>query len=530
MILEPYQDNCVLSISTKLAAGIRKIVLQLATGGGKTVVFSAISQRYTAKSDKSVLILVHRKELLQQTRKTLYNTFGITAQVIIAGMRHVPSARVYIGMVESVVRRIRLIKNIGLVIIDEAHISSFNKIHEHFPDQYIIGFTATPLSANKKQPMKDFYQDIVCGVDIAELILLNKTKPERGLCQNITFAPKETVDRAALAVKGGEFDEGLMSLTFSAPKYVKNTVTAYQKWAVGTKTIIFNCSITHSQDVHNAFTLAGYQSRHLDSTMSSTERTNTLRWFATTPDAILNNVGILTAGFDEPTIETVIMNKATMSMPLWLQCTGRGARPTEAKSAFTIIDMGGNALTHGDWSDARSWEDIFFNPPKASKEEGVAPVKNCPECDAIISASARTCKICGYAFPPPEVALEQELSEFIVITKGIDVRRVIEQHRDKKLYYPFFKIGKDLAIQAKNTAPRMDDEIAGYILNRYYELAKEWCNVNNKRFNDWHKNTARSHLYTELAERFKKWEPPPGSIAADHGNVLAIQVSREVTA
>lgn len=489
-----------------LATGRRRVVLQCATGSGKTVMFSAISHRYTSKSAKSVLILVHRKELLQQTRKTLYNSFGISAQVIIAGMRHVPPAVVYVGMVESVQRRLSHIRNVGLVIIDEAHIAAFNKIHDAFPIQYIIGFTATPVSANKRTPMKDYYEDIFCGVDIPELIIGGH------LCQNITFAPKETVDRKALAVKGSDFDEGLMSLTFSAPKYVKNTVSAYQKWGKDTKTIIFNCSIDHSKNVHAAFLLAGYRSKHLDSTMSATERTNILRWFETTPTAILNNVGILTAGFDCPSIETVIMNKATMSMPLWLQCTGRGSRPTEAKSAFTIIDMGGNALIHGDWGDGRDWENIFHNPPKQSKEDGVAPVKNCPACDAIIASQARECKYCGFIFPPKELQMEEELSDFVMITKGIDVRKVIEAHRDKKLYYPFFKIGKDLAAQAANTAPRMADDVAEYILNRYYELAKEWCNVNNKRFNEWHRTTAKSHLYTELSQKFKKWQPPPGSI------------------
>lgn len=510
--LEEYQSKSVNDVSVKLANGARKVIYQLATGGGKTVCFSAICLRYLAKSDKSILILVNRHELLTQARKTLYNGFGITAQVIVAGMRHIPPAKVYVGMVESVNTRVDRIKNIGLVIIDECHIAAFHKIHPHFPTQFIIGFTATPISANKKQPLKDHYEAIVCGCDIKDMIDLNKTKSDRGLCQNITFAPKETVDRAALKVKGNEFDEGLMSVTFSAPKYIKSTVSAYEKWAKGTKTIIFNCNVAHSKDVHAAFLLAGYKSRHLDGSMSMTERRNILQWFAVTPDAILNNCLVATTGFDQPTIETVIMNKATMSMAQWLQCSGRGARPTHEKSAFTIIDMGGNALTHGDWCDARDWEDIFYNPPKSSKEEGVAPVKNCPACDAIVSASAHTCKHCGYLFPAKEVGIEQELSDFVVVTKGINVRAVIEANRDKKLYYPFFKIGKDLAAQAAKSTSSMRDEVAEYILNRYYELAKEWCSVNNKRFNEWHRVTAKSHLYTELSTRFKKWQPPDGAI------------------
>jgi superfamily II DNA or RNA helicase len=508
MELRSYQERGVTQVATKLAEGKRKIVYQLATGGGKTITFSAISDRYIKKSGKAVLILVHRKELLQQTRRTLYNAYGISAQIIIAGMRHIPPADVYVGMVESVHRRIPMLQNVGLVIIDEAHIAAFNKLHEHFPEQFIIGFTATPISANRKKPMKDFYADIVCGVDIPELI------SEGHLCQNITYAPKDIVDRSALSIKNGEFDEGLMAVEFSKPKYVKNAVKAYEKWAKGNKTIIFNCTIDHSQQVNNAFVIAGYNSKHLDSTMSATERDNILKWFKNTPDAVLNNVGILTAGFDEPTIETVIMNKSTMSMPLWLQCTGRGARPTEAKSAFTIIDMGGNALAHGDWCDARDWENLFLNPAKPGKGDGVAPVKNCPQCDAILNASMRTCKHCGFEFPAPEVAMEEELSDFVVVTKGIDVRAVIERHRDKKEYYPFFRIGKDLAQQAKNTVPKMNDEIAEFILNKYFEMARQWCGQKGKRFNQWHQVTARNHLYSELQNHFKKWKNPHADAAA----------------
>lgn len=502
--LRPYQDRAVTEVATKLFEGKRKIVFQLATGGGKTVVFSAISQRYTERNPKSVLILVHRKELLQQTRRTLYNAFGISAQIIVAGMRTVPPAKVYVGMVESVVRRLNRIHNIGLVIIDEAHIASFNKMHNHFPDQYIIGFTATPLSSNKKMPMKDYYEDIVCGVDIPELIAAGN------LCQNITFAPRDTVERASLTVKGGEFEEGFMAAQFSKPQYVANTIKAYEQWGKGSKTIIFNVNIDHSKKVDAAFRLAGYESRHLDGTMLATERTNILNWFKHTPNAILNNVAVLTAGFDEPSIETVIINKSTKSMPYWLQTTGRGSRPTETKSAFKIIDMGGNAMTHGDWCDSRDWSDIFHNPPKARKTEQVAPCKSCPQCDAILSASARVCKVCGYEFPTKEQGLEEELSDFVIVTKGIDIRRVMEENRDKKEYYPFFKIGKELAIEAKKSAGPMTDEKAAFILSKYEELAAEWCHAVGKRWNQWHKDRAKEHLYTELAARFKKWQSPVG--------------------
>jgi superfamily II DNA or RNA helicase len=500
MNLRPYQENLVYETAVKLAEGKRKLLVQLPTGAGKTICFSAITNRWLQKQSSSVLILVHRKELLNQTRLTLYNVFGISAQPIVAGMRSIPPSKVYVGMVESAHRRTAQLNNIGLVIIDEAHLANFFKIHDLFPTQFVLGFTATPYSANKKKPLKNYYDDIITTIQIGQLIALGS------LCQNITFAPRDVVERASLTVKGGEFDEGAMAIAYSAPKYVNNTVAAYKKHAQGTKAIVFNVSIDHSKQVDAAFKIAGYDSRHLDGTMSSTQRSNILKWFEATPGAILNNVGIATTGTDIPSIETAIMNRATKSAILWLQCTGRASRPTQTKSAFTIIDLGSNAVELGDWSDDRNWNDIFNNPPKARKTEQVAPCKNCPECDAIIAAGARVCKVCGYEYPAKEAALEEELSDFVIVTKGIDVRRVMDENRDKKEYYTFFKIGKDLAASAKQTVPKMDDETAAFILSKYEELAAEWCHSTGKRWNQWHKDRAKEHLYTELASRFKKWQ------------------------
>jgi superfamily II DNA or RNA helicase len=500
MEMRAYQTQFVTNIAIGLTH-VKKLVAQLATGGGKTRVFSAICRRYIDKSNKDVLILVHRKELLKQTRKTLYDAEKIICQPIIAGMRTIPKARVYVGMVESVNRRVeRLTNNIGLVIIDEAHLAVHNKMHEHWPNQLIIGFTATPLSASRKNPMKNWYQDIVCGIDIPDLIRLE------ALSQNITFAPKDTVDRAALTIKNGEFDEGLMGMSFSKPKYINNTVVAYEKHAKGTKTIVFNCTIDHSKLVEQAFKGSGYKVRHLDGETSANERDQILNWFKTTPDAILCNCNIATTGFDEPTIETVIVNRSTMSMPFWLQVCGRGSRRTAAKSAFTIIDMGGNAIIHGDWCYKRDWENIFHNPPKPGAD-GIAPLKTCPQCEALVPISTKVCKFCGYEFPAPQQAEENPLQDFVIVTRGINVKEVIEENKHRKEYFPFFNIGSTLAYSAKQTIPRMTDENAAFILKQYCQKAEEWCKLSGKRWNQWHYEKAKEHLFAELQKNFRTWKP-----------------------
>lgn len=533
MQLHDYQSKGVLEVATELTKH-RRVLCQLATGGGKTVMFCAIASRYVARSGKAVLILVHREELMNQTRATLFNGFGINGTLITSASRTVPVSPVYIGMVQSTIGRLDRLYNIGLVIIDECHRAEFFKIHPYFPNELVIGFTATPLSASKKKPLKNYFEEIVCCVDIPELI-------RRGfLCQNITYAPKDVVDRAALRTKGNDFDEHQMSDAYRTPRYVNNTVTAYEKWTPGTKAIVYNVNIEHSRAVTAAFAAKSHPVQHLDGGHSSYERRNILNWFRTTPGAVLCSCEILTAGFDESTIETVIMNRATQSMPLWIQCTGRGSRPNPSKHLFTIIDLGANAITHGDWCDERNWRDLFHNPPKPG-EGGVAPVKNCVSCDAIIPASTMTCPFCQATQPQPDRPEETPLEKFVIVTKNIDVVSLMHEHRHRKEYYPFFEIGTTLAKEAKRNFPRLDDATVANIEQEYYRLAKEWATqltASRKKlkerfdadlfsklitpeayekakptfravtWNSWHREKAKEHLYNELAKRFKTWINP----------------------
>jgi superfamily II DNA or RNA helicase len=497
MQLRDYQIKLTDDVIRKLSK--RKVIAQLATGGGKTVCFSSITKRYIDKHEKSVLILVHRKELLQQTRRSLHNAFNLDCQIIIAGMKTIPYNRIYVGMVETVKRRIDQLHNIGMIIIDEAHIANFNLIHNHFPESYFIGFTATPLAAAKDKPLKNYYNDIVCGIDIADLIKIGS------LCANETYAAKDSVNRKELSIKAGEFDNNLMGLEFSQPQHVKNVVKIYKEKAEGTKAIVFNVNIEHSLKVTDAFKEAGYNCRHFDGETDSNERTEVLSWFENTPGAILCNVGIATTGFDEPTIETVIVNRSTMSMPLWLQMTGRGSRPTEFKKTFTIIDMGGNAITHGDWCDRHNWDYLFWNPPK--KGEGVAPVKDCPKCMRILHAKVMICPECGHEFPPPKQKVEEELSEFVLVTKNINVLDIIYECRFNKEYRPFFKLAESFARELKYTTKELNQEKFIFTLHILEDKHREWCRLVGKKYDQWHQNLTRTKLIEELKNYYKTWEP-----------------------
>jgi superfamily II DNA or RNA helicase len=90
--------------------------------------------------------------------------------------------------------------------------------------------------------------------------------------------------------------------------------------------------------VYETFREAGYPIRHLDNTSSTEERKDILQWFKK-PDAILTS-GILTTGFDEPTVDTIIL---IATFDLYYQMIGRGSRKLPNKDMFTVIDLGNNA-------------------------------------------------------------------------------------------------------------------------------------------------------------------------------------------
>lgn len=487
--------------------------MQLPTGGGKTVEFSLIVKRYTDKFDKSVLILVHREELLNQAKDTIFEMFGIRASLIVAGTKSVPHSKVYIGMVESVYTRAEFLHNLnaGLVIIDECHINSFNKMHSIFLEEMIIGCTATPISSNKKEPVKKYYSKIVCGPSIKQLIEM------RFLAQNITRCPSDVVDETLLKIdaKSGDFDSRTMSMEYSKTRFIINTYKYYLQWCKGQKTIIFNVDIEHSKEVQQCFELAGVPCKHIDGFTPKDERREIFKWFRETHDAVLCNVGITTFGFDEPTIRNVICNFATLSLAKWIQACGRGGRFIEGiKETFNIIDLGGNSVRFGDWSDERNWEDIFNNPEKASKGGGVAPTKTCPSCKGLIHAAVAVCplkdekgELCLHVFDKARAEEEQRLGELIIVTKNIDIEAIMKAHVKNKTYSVFYELGRVHVQKLKDLNRELSEPEVSLVLREYLNSIRTWHRkaFPNKRYLEkWHAQHATDHFKNELEKAFSQ--------------------------
>ncbi len=361
--LYPYQQSAINHIIGKLndeEDGFN-LLYQLPTGGGKTVIFSEIAKRFIEEKKKKVLILTHRIELCAQTSRML-SDFDVSNMIIDSKVKHIPFDEEYVSfvaMVETLNNRLRdnetNVDNIGLVIIDEAHYNSFRKLFKYFEGASILGVTATPLSSNMKLPMKDNYDELFVGESISGLI------KAKYLANAVTTTLQVNLSSLKIGANG-DYTVASSERLYGNFIMQEKLLNIYEEKSLGKKTLIFNNGIQTSKHVLETFRHAGYDVRHLDNTHTGQERKDIIRWFKETPNAVLSSVGILTTGFDEPTVETIILNRATKSLTLYYQMIGRGSRIIPGKSEFQVIDLGNNVARFGLWGAPLDWQRIFRSP------------------------------------------------------------------------------------------------------------------------------------------------------------------------
>ncbi|MFD1061814.1 DEAD/DEAH box helicase [Winogradskyella litorisediminis] len=360
--LYDYQQGAIQQIFDKFdtAPDDYHLLYQLPTGGGKTVIFSEIVRQYLKNHDKKVLVMTHRIELCSQTSKML-TSFGVTNKVVDskANLDDQADYSCFVAMVETLNNRLNDdkldISDVGLVIIDEAHYNSFTKLFKFFEKSFILGVTATPLSSNKDLPMKDNYNELITGETIENLIENEFLARPEVYQYDMALTSLEVGSNGDYTVKSSED-------LYSSPAMLQKLIDAYKKHSLGKKTLIFNNGINTSINVYYAFREAGIPIMHLDNTATKKQRKQILKWFHETPNAILTSVSILTTGFDEPTIDTIILNRATKSLTLYYQMIGRGSRILNNKSTFTVVDLGNNAYRFGPWGADLDWQLIFKSP------------------------------------------------------------------------------------------------------------------------------------------------------------------------
>ena len=339
--LRDYQQQVIDEVWQLWASrSAQKILLQLPTGAGKTVVFATIAHRFTERG-APVLVLAHREELLLQAKEKLESVTGERVGLIKAGYREDRDAPIQVASVASLLNR--QLPPASLVVVDEAHHSTaltYTQLFEQFPEASILGVTATPVRSDGRG-FREIYDRLVVGPAVSWLI------DREYLSRYRLFAAPKTVDTTGVGKMGGDYNPRQLAKAVSTSLTMGDSIDAWQRFAQGKKTVIFAVNVEHSKAIAAAYRTAGIAAEHLDGSIKDADRRAVLDRFRAGETLVLSNCGLFSEGFDVPSIEAVQCIRPTKSLALWLQIVGRSLRPSPGKDAAIVIDHTENWVAHG---------------------------------------------------------------------------------------------------------------------------------------------------------------------------------------
>jgi superfamily II DNA or RNA helicase len=412
--LRNYQNDAVENLRASHLAGNKRVLLQAATGSGKTIIASKIIELAVSKG-KRVLFIAHRKEIINQSSSKL-DDFEISHGVIMANHARVNDHAVQVASIQTLMRRDK--PPADLVIIDECHLScsaSYKSIAEHYADATIIGLTATPIRLDGKG-LGEIYQDIVQVVPMSQLI------SEGHLVKPRVFAPF-TPDLKGVRKNKGDYDASETAKLMDRKEITADIVKHWTVNAMDRKTIVFASSVEHSKNIVKEFEASGISAMHLDANSPANLRDETLTDWRDGKFTVLSNMGLFIEGLDVPAAACCILARPTKSLTIYLQAVGRVMRPHESKADCVILDCAGLTYEHGFVDDAREW--TLGGKVKKPKDD-ILNVHVCEQCDAAYSKAQHPneCPECGYiTYVEPKV-IESADVEMVELTPSImaDIR------------------------------------------------------------------------------------------------------------
>lgn len=409
-ILRPYQQNFADNIRKSLAKSNR-IIACAATGSGKTKTFIWITKEAISKG-RTVLIISESTKIYKQISNEVGKCHNIGDGI---KELYVHPNHVYVAMAQTLAKREAIIKqfkalgNDLLIINDEAHIGTATKLLNQLPDAYLIGFTATPDFKFAKH-LPEIYNDIVVGPQPQELI-------EMGFLSPYYHYERKVANLSALKKSGSDYSEISQEQAFEKKEVFEGLLDDLLKFQFK-KAIVFCASIKHAKYVSEQLRSFGYKVAEVHSKNSNSDYQ--LFQFTNGDIKICVSVGILTKGYDFPDIDLIILQRATISLPLYCQMIGRGSRTANGKDRFTVLDYGGNASRLNLWNFEHDWSKKWNSAPKR-KSDGVAPVKMCPVCGYMMQTTIMVCPGCNHQMEklPPT----QKETELIEVTEKFNLLR-----------------------------------------------------------------------------------------------------------
>lgn len=341
--LRPYQQEAIAAVVAARKRGVRRQVVCLPTGAGKTVIFSRLARM----AKRQVLVLAHRAELLEQAREKLARALGDPRLVAIeAADRRAPDdAKVVVCSLRSLhdarLARVMARRRVGLVIYDECHhavaddnLRVLTSLGAFEPDWEgtLLGFTATPQRADGVA-LEKVFEEIVYSRGLPEMIADGYLVGVRG------YRIATAADLSQLSTGGQDFVVEELAEAVDIEERNALVARSLQELARDRRSIVFCVTVAHARRLARALNAVGIASGVVHGELQPDVRADLLARFRRGELTALTNVGVLTEGFDDPEVSCVAMARPTRSQGLYAQCVGRGMRPYPGKRDCLILDF-----------------------------------------------------------------------------------------------------------------------------------------------------------------------------------------------
>ena len=337
MELRPYQQQAKDAIFSEWENGIKKTLLVLPTGCGKTIVFAKVAEE-CVKGGSRVLILAHRGELLDQAADKIGKSTGLGCATEKAEQTCLGSwFRIVVGSVQSMMREKRLNQfpndYFNTIIIDEAHhciSDSYQKVLRHFPDAEVLGVTATPDRGDMHNLGKVF-ESLAYEYTLPKAIKEGYLSPIKA----VTIPLK--IDMSAVGVQAGDFKSG--DIATALDPYLESIAEEMEKYCSNKKTVVFLPLVKTSQKFRDILNNHGFKAAEVNG--DSKDRAEILEAFDKDQYNVLCNSMLLTEGWDCPSVDCIVVLRPTKVRSLYCQMVGRGTRlsPETNKDHLLLLDF-----------------------------------------------------------------------------------------------------------------------------------------------------------------------------------------------
>ncbi len=335
MDLRPYQQEAREAIFEQWDSGVKKTLLVLPTGCGKTIVFAKVTEDCVRRGDR-VLILAHRGELLKQASDKIRKSTGLGCALEKAEETCKDSwFRIVVGSVQTMMREKRLGQfaedYFNTIIIDEAHhciSDSYQRVLQHFPDAHVLGVTATPDRGDMRN-LGSYFETLAYEYTLPKAIKEGYLTPIKAL----TIPLK--IDMSGVTVQAGDFKASDISTALDP--YLQGIAEEMQKYCKDKKTVVFLPLVKTSQKFRDLLNEYGFCAAEVNG--DSQDRAEILKDFEEGKYNVLCNSMLLTEGWDCPSVDCVVVLRPTKVRSLYCQMVGRGTRLSPGKDHLLLLDF-----------------------------------------------------------------------------------------------------------------------------------------------------------------------------------------------